>query len=157
MFLIVWGIVWLFGFLTSHFIGGDLAGYIWMGLDILGGLASAVIGARMNQQVRSPSAAASGKRIAWFWLLLFLYCTAAIGIAWPADSKQLAMFIILFVMVGWMAMGLLLSFASIGWGLAITALSLIGYFFFPELFFLWMAVLGGGGMIILGFYIRNRW
>ena len=118
MFLIVWGIVWLFGFLTSHFVGGDLAGYIWMGLDILGGLASAVIGARMNQQVRSPSASASGKRIAWFWLLLFLYCAAAIGLAWPADSKQLAMFIILFVMVGWMAMGLLLSFASYRLGIS---------------------------------------
>lgn len=69
----------------------------------------------------------------------------------------MAMFIILFVMVGWMAMGLLFSFASIRWGLTITALALIGYFFLSDIFYLWMAILGGGGMIALGLHIRNRW
>jgi len=156
-FLIVWGAVWLLGFLSSHFLANETAGQIWIGLDILGGVLSAVIGTRMNRRVRSPSAASSGKRIAWFWLLLFLYCIAVIGVAWPADGKQMAMFIILFVMVGWMAMSLLLSFASIWCGLAITALALIGYFFLPGIFYLWMAILGGGGMIALGLYIRNRW
>ncbi len=156
-FLIVWGAIWMLGFLSSHFLPNNTAGYIWVGLDILGGLISAVIGIRMNRSVRSPSAAASGKRIAWFYLLLFLYCIAAIGVAMPADGKQIAMFIILFVMVGWIAMGLLLSFTSIWWGLAITALALIGYFLLPDIFYLWMAVLGGGGMIALGLYIRNRW
>jgi hypothetical protein len=56
-----------------------------------------------------------------------------------------------------MAMGLLLSFASIWWGLALTALALIGYFLLPGIFYLWMAILGGGGMIVLGLYIRSRW
>lgn len=157
-FLIVWGFVWLFGFLASHFLHGKTAGYIWMGLDILGGVLSAVIGARMNRSVRNPSLTASGKRIGWFWLLLFFYCAAAIGVAWPVDGMKIAMIIILFVMVGWMAMGLLLSFASmIKWGLAITALALIGYFLLPDIFYLWMAILGGGGMIALGIYIRYRW
>lgn len=156
-FLIVWGFVWLFGFLTNHFIHNETAGYIWMGLDILGGVLSAVIGARMNRSIRSPSASASGKRIGWFWLLLFLYCAAAIGVAWPIDGMKLAMFIIFFVMIGWMAMGLLLSFASIWLGLVITALALIGYFFLPDIFYLLMAFLGGGGMIALGVYIRKKW
>jgi hypothetical protein len=156
-FLIVWGFVWLFGFLNSHFMPNETAGYIWMGLDILGGVLSAVIGARMNRSIRSPAAVASGKRIGWFWLLLFLYCAAAIGVAWPIDGKKLAMFIILFVIIGWMAMGLLLSFTSIWLGLVITALALIGYFFLQDIFYLLMAILGGGGMIALGVYIRKRW
>ena len=157
VFLIVWGAVWLLGFLSSHFLSDKTAGYVWFGLDIVGGLLSVVVGIRMNQHVRSPSSTASSKRIAWFWLLLFIYCIAAIGVSMPADGKQIAMFIILFVMVGWIAMGTLLSFASVWWGLAITALALIGYIFLPEIFYLWMAVLGGGGMITLGIYIRNRW
>ncbi len=156
-FLIVWGFVWLFGFLNSHFMPSETAGNIWMGLDILGGVVSAVIGARLNRSVRSPSADASGKRIAWFWLILFIYCMAATAVAWPVDGKKLAMFIILFVIVGWMAMGLLLSFASIWLGLVITALALVSYFFLPDYFYLLMAFLGGGGMIALGFYIRKRW
>jgi hypothetical protein len=69
----------------------------------------------------------------------------------------MAMFIILFVTVGWVAMGLLLSFASIWWGLAITVLALVGYFLLPGIFYLLMGILGGGGMIVLGLYIRMRW
>jgi hypothetical protein len=54
-------------------------------------------------------------------------------------------------------MGLLFSFASLWWPLPITALVLVGYFFFPDYFYLCMSLLGGGGMIALGLYIRSRW
>jgi hypothetical protein len=157
LFLIIWGVVWLLGFLGSQFLPIETAGYVWIGLDTLGGILSAVIGIRMNRGVRSLSSGTSGKRIAIFWMLLFLYCVASIAVAWPADGKQLAMFIILFVMVGWLAMGLLLSFTSIWPGVIITALALVGYFLLPGIFNLWMAILGGGGMIVLGLYIRSRW
>ncbi|MFZ2096846.1 MAG: hypothetical protein WAV05_09430 [Anaerolineales bacterium] len=156
-FLILWGAIWLVGFMNSQFLPEKTASYVWMGLDILGGILSAVIGMRLKRGVRSSTPITSGKRITAFWLLLFLYCVAAIGIAWPVDGKQLAMFITLFVTIGWIAMGLLLSFASVWWGLGLVALSLIGYFFLPGIFYLWMAILGGGGMIALGIYVRNRW
>lgn len=157
VFLIIWGSVWLLGFLGSQFLPQDIGGYTWMVLDILGGILSAIVGIRVGRGVRSSSAAKSGKRIGLFWLLLFVYCIFAIAVAWPTDGKQLAMFIILFVMIGWLAMGLLLSFASILPGLFITILALIGYFLLPDIFFLLMAILGGGGMIALGLYIRSRW
>jgi hypothetical protein len=156
-FLIVWGVIWLLGFMGAQFLPQQFAGYFWIGLDILGGILSAIIGIRMGRGVRSSSSTTSSKRIGIFWLLLFVYCVAAIGVAWPAGGKPLAMYIILFVMVGWLAMGLLLSFFSIWPGLIITALALIGYFLLPGIFYLWMAILGGGGMIALGLYIRSRW
>jgi hypothetical protein len=157
VFLIIWGAVWLIGFLCSQFLPQNIGGYAWMVIDILGGILSAIAGIRMGRGVRSSSTTTSGKRIGIFWFLLFLYVVAAIGVAWPANGKQIAMFIILFVMVGWLAMGLLLSFASVWPGLVITALALTGYFLLPGIFYLWMAVLGGGGMIALGLYIRYRW
>jgi hypothetical protein len=157
VFLIIWGIVWLVGFICSQFLPLNIGGYAWMVVDILGGIFSAVAGIRMGRGVRSSSVTTSGKRIGIFWFLLFLYVVAAIGVAWPAGGRQISMFIILFVMVGWLAMGLLLSFTSVWPGLIITALALIGYFLLPGIFYLWMAVLGGGGMIGLGLYIRLRW
>jgi hypothetical protein len=157
IFLIVWGVIWLLGFLGSQFLPQDLGGYAWMILDTLGGILSAVIGITMGRRVRNPSATTTGKRIGLFWLLLFLYVIATVAVAWPASGKQLSMFIILFVMIGWLAMGLLLSFASVWPGLVITALALVSYFLLPDIFYLIMAVLGGGGMIALGLYIRSRW
>jgi len=157
IFLIIWGLVWLFGFLSSHFFPGDTSNMIWMALDILGGVISVIAGFRLNRNIRSPSASISGQRIGLFWLLLFAYCFAAISVIWPVDGRKIAMIIILFVTVGWIAMGLLLSTASVWWGLALTVLALISYFLLPDIFFLLMALLGGGGMITLGIYIRNRW
>jgi hypothetical protein len=157
LFLIVWGFIWLFGFACSQYLAKDIVGQVWAVLNILGGILSIVIGIRMNRGVRSTSSTLSGKRIGLFWLLLWLFCFAAVAVLWPLDPKQLAVIIILFVMVGWIAMGQLLSLMSTSWGLAFTALALIGYFLFPSIFYLWMAILGGGGMIALGFYIRSRW
>jgi hypothetical protein len=156
-FLILWGVIWMLGFLGSQFLPKEIASYVWIGLDILGGILSMVIGVRLNRGVRSSAPTTSGKRIGFFWLLLFFYCVAAIGIAWPVDGKQFAMFIILFVTVGWIAMGLLLSFASIWWGLALLGLSLVSYFLLEDYFYFIMAFVGGGGMIALGIYVRNRW
>jgi hypothetical protein len=39
----------------------------------------------------------------------------------------------------------------------VAALALIGYYFIPDYYYLWIAILGGGGMILLGLYIRYRW
>jgi len=156
-FMLLWGVIWLLGFLNSQFLPNQTAGYVWMVLDIIGGILSAVIGIRMHRGVRTSFPTSSGKRIAIFWLMLFIFVVIAVAIVWPLDGKQLSMLIILFVTVGWMAMGLLLSFASVWWGLGLLILSLIGYFILPAIFYLWMAVLGGGGMIALGIYVRNRW
>jgi hypothetical protein len=157
VFLIVWGGIWLLGFLNSQFLPNKIVGYVWMVLDILGGILSAVIGIRLNRGVRSSTTSTSGKRIAFFWLLLFLFSAAAVAVAMPVNGKQVAMFIILFVTVGWIAMSLLLSFGSVWGALALFALALIGYFLLPGIFYLWMGILGGGGMIALGLYIRSRW
>ena len=156
IFLIIWGIIWLLGFLGSQFLSPPIAGYAWAVLDTLGGILSAAFGIRMSRGVRSSSPMLSGKRIGIFWLLNFLYCIAAVAVSWPASGKQIAMYIILFVMIGWIALSMLLSFASIWPGLIITALALIGYFLLPGIFYLLMAMLGGG-LIVLGFYIRSRW
>ncbi len=107
--------------------------------------------------MRGPSTTTSTKRAVTFWLLLVVYAMATIAIARPTDGKQVTMFIILFIMIGQLAMGLLLSFSSTWWALPIAALALAGYFLLPDIFYLWMGVLVGGGMILFGLYIRWRW
>jgi hypothetical protein len=59
------------------------------------------------------------------------------------------MIVILFIMIGQLAMGMLISFSAFWWALLITVLALIGYFLFIDIFYLWMALLVGGGMIFL--------
>jgi hypothetical protein len=157
IFLIITGIIWLVGFLANQFLPGEIAVYIWIGVSLLGSASSILLGRRMGGRVRGPSTATYGKRIGIFWLLLVFFCVATIAIAQPTDGKQVTMFIILFIMIGQLAMGLLFSFSSTWWALPISVLALVGYFLLPGIFYLWMAFLGGGGMIALALHIRSRW
>jgi hypothetical protein len=154
--LIVTGIVWLVGFMATQFLSGAIVAYIWIGVSILGCALGAVLGIRMGKRVRSPATVPMAKRIGLFWLFLVLYGIAAIAVARPTDGKQVTMLVILFILFGQLSMGLLLSFSSVWWALPVTALALAGYFLRPDIFYLWMAILGGGGMIALGLYIRSR-
>lgn len=157
IFLIITGIIWLVGFLSTQFLTGQLVAYIWTGMSLLGSVVAILIGTRLGRRVRNPSFSASARQGGIFWLLLVFYAIAAIAIARPTDGKQVTMFIILFTMVGQSAMGLLLSFSFVWWAVPITVLALVGYFLLPSFFYLWMGVLGGGGAILLGLYIRYRW
>jgi len=154
--LIATGFVWLIGFLATQFVP-EFSPYVWTAASILGTILGIALGFRLAPRVRNPSGAATAKRAGIFWLLLLLYGAAAILIARPTDGKQVTAFIILFIMLGQLAMGLLISFSSVWWALPVTALALVGYYLLPGIFYLWMAVLGGGGMIAFGLYIRSRW
>jgi hypothetical protein len=155
--LIITGIVWLIGFTCTQFLPQEFIGYIWTGLSVLGSILGTILGIQNNKRVRSPSIAPIAKRVITFWLLLVCYGISFIAIAKPTDGKQATLMIILFIMLGWLTTGLLFSFFLFWWVLPITALALIGYFLLPSFFYLWMAVLGGGSMIIFGIYIRLRW
>lgn len=155
--LITTGIVWLIGFMSAQFLTGKILVYIWIGLSVVGSILATVLNIRGSGRVHNPGAGATAKRIALIWLMLAIFCVAAILVAWPIDGKQLTVFIVLFVMIGYLMTGLLLSYLSIWPGVIIIALMLAGYFLLPQYFFLWMALLGGGGMIALGIYIRSRW
>ncbi len=155
--LIVTGTVWLVGFVCTQFLSGGVIGYIWTGLSIVGGVLATLWGFRLGKRVRNSATAATAKRVGLYWLFLAFFCIVTIVVAWPLDGKQVTVLIVLFAMIGHLAMGLLLSFAAVWWPLPITALVLISYFLLPGLFYLWMGILGGGGMIALGLYIRLRW
>jgi hypothetical protein len=157
IFLIITGLVWLIGFLATQFLPGEIVPYVWVGVSLLGSALAVVLGNRMGRRVRGASTASYTKRIITFWLLLIFYAVAVMAVVRPADGKEMTMLIILFIMLGQMAMGLLFSFASTWWALPITALALVGYFLFPDIFYLWMGILVGGGMIVLGLYIHLRW
>jgi hypothetical protein len=155
--LIVTGIVWLVGFLCTQFLSGAILVSIWVGLSVVGGIVASLLGMRRSKQVRSVSAGMTARRLAVIWLLLVVYCGAAIAVAWPLNGIQMTFLIVLFVMIGWMIMGVELSFSPVWPGLVVIVLMLLGYFLIPGYFYLWMGILGGGGMIALGLYIRSRW
>lgn len=156
VFLIVTGAVWLVGFLSTQFLPAQVVQYVWTAASLLGSGVGVLLGIQQGRRMRNPSFGPTARRASLFWLFLALYAAAAIAVARPTDGKQVTMFIVLFIMLGQLSMGMLVSFSGVWWALPITALALLGYFLLPEFFYVWMAVLGGGGMIALGLIVR-RW
>jgi hypothetical protein len=155
--LIITGVVWLIGFTATQFLTAPLIVWIWIVTSIVGSALATFMGIRTGKRVRVASSAVTGKRIAIFWVLLILFAAGIIAVARPTDGKQITLLIILFAMIGQMGMGLLLSFSATWWTVPVAAVALLGYFLAPDWFYLWMGLLGGGVMIVLGLYIRFRW
>lgn len=157
IFLIYTGMIWLAGFLGNQFLPEIKARILWISVSFLGSVLSIITGLRVSKRVQGPLMKVYSQRIGIFWLLLALFCAAVIAVAQPGDGKQLTMLIILFVLLGQMAMSLVFSFAYAWWTLPISLLALIGYFCVTDYFYLWMAVSVGLPMILLGLFIRWRW
>ncbi len=155
--LIVTGTIWLVGFLATQFLAGETVKYIWIGASLLGSAVAVFLGAQVGSRVRSPLTKTYTKRIGMFWLLLVLVGIGLVMITHPVDDRQVTLIVIMLMLVGEAAMGLLFSYTAIWWALLIGVAAVFGYFVTPAYFYLWMALLVGGGLIGLGAYIRLKW
>ncbi len=154
-YLLIWGGVWLVGFLSSAWFP-RWESLVWTVADGLGLLASLVTSWRYAHRVRSLQYAAFGRQIGAFWLGLLGYGALIVWVAHPTSSEQMGLLISLIAMFGYWVMGIwtrsrFLTGASLG----VTATMLIGHFLLPQWFDLWMAVLGGGGLLAAGYYLRR--
>jgi hypothetical protein len=170
--LIVWGAIWALGFSADQF-APKMAQSIWPFLILGGALASWICGARSRSRIQSSIAA----RIGIFWLVLFAYAALwffllhaesrpghaglqfneLIGQDDAAAQQQLGAFFATIPMFAYVVGGLWLGRFFIWLGAGVTVLTIAGYFFVPAWFNLWMAVTGGGSLIVAGAYIRRFW
>jgi hypothetical protein len=149
--LIVWGVAWAIGYTAN-----DLAPqypWVWT-VVVLGGIAGSFLFDRKE-------AAGRVKGFGWRYLVsfatVFVFIYALFVIMQPHDYNQVGAFFPLVI-------GLYYTFIGVwtkgGWrmlplGLALMALTLGGYYFLPEHFLLWMAAVGGGGLILGGLWLRS--
>jgi hypothetical protein len=170
--LIAWGVIWALGFSADQF-APEMAQALWPFLIIAGSLASWIFGARSRPGIQSSI----GARIGLCWLVLFAYAAlwflllrsgsrpgqpgllsdALIGRGNAAVQQQLGAFFSTVAMFAYVVGGLWLGRFFVWLGAGVTVLTVAGYFFMPAWFNLWMAVTGGGSLIVAGLYIRRFW
>lgn len=154
-YLLLWGGIWLVGFLIEQFASPRVVGWSWLVLDVVGGVLSFWIGYRQSLRVRSR---VLGPRIGLFWLALIVYGVAWVWVAAPTDGRQLSLMIALMAMFGYVVMGLWLRVnGTIVLGVAISVLAVLAYLWVPQWFYLVMALIGGGVLIFSGWWMLTRW
>ncbi|MCX5769063.1 MAG: hypothetical protein NTZ09_02140 [Candidatus Hydrogenedentes bacterium] len=169
----VWGVAWLIGFVVQHFSRdftlrfGDFSmhgsGWAWNIVVPIAIILTLIIGRR-----RSAVQSAVDKSIGVFWWLLFVYFALWVTVLSPViDFQQLYTAegqrvllagIILVPMFAYVVMGLFGYGRYMLWlGLGITAANVFGLLVIPNWYYLWMAVMGGGGLFAAGIFARQAW
>jgi hypothetical protein len=162
--MILWGIIWMVGYSCSQF-APRRAQVVWLCLVFIGAVSSWALGGR-SRRLRSPN----GSRIGRGWLVLFAYAFfwfLLLHLDSPpgrpvlhlkdSSGRQSGAFFATVAMCGYVVAGLWLGRFFIWLGAAVTLLTVAGYFLLPDWFFLWMAITGGGSLIVAGLYIRRFW
>lgn len=148
--LLLWGVIWVVGYGASY-LNPDTS-WLWFVLVGVGTLASSVIGWRMN---RARSEGGRDLRYLASALAIFLFIAALFQIT-PLNGMQVGAFFpiliaLFYALVGIWSRGTRMVILSI----ALAALTLIGYFHLQPYFGLWMAIVGGGGLVLGGLWLRT--
>ena len=157
--LILWGALWIVAFTAAHFYI-EYALQIFMAMAAVGGVGSAIVCWIFHSKapVRDDPSERIGWRIAGFWILLFVYVTIWLFLLAPFGGMQCNAFISTAAMFAYVVMGLWFdSRFMIVLGLAMTGVTLMGFYLLTPYYCLWMAMMGGGALLGTGLYIRMRW
>jgi hypothetical protein len=164
--LILWGSIWIIGFLAEQFFRAS-GSRLWLGLDAIGIAASFLTRWRRNAPVKDPN----NTRIGLSWMVLFLYAALWCSLIAPWEiahnpgwlayapfmERKMALLWVTVCMFAYVLIGLWLDRFFLWLGGLVTLAAVLGYFFIAHYFFLWIAIAGGGSLIVSGLFIRNSW
>ena len=147
-YLLLWGIIWMIGYGATDLVP-RLAGWIWMGLVLAALVISSVIG---------RNAGSDRPQNSWRYVLFFAAVWAFFAATYAvmgARGAQQGAFPPLVVALAYVLTGLWFGPRLVIAGLAVGALTLGGFFYLPQHFLLWEGFVGGGALILAGFWFRR--
>ena len=150
--LIVWGLVWMAAFGTSHATSWH-EGLIWGVIAGAGALASGVIGARTRRAFESPDR----NRVFQFFAALGAFAIVWAVILYPFNLRHFGVYVGTVFMFAYVAGGLWFGRFFVWLGAGVTALAVAGVLLLPTWLDLLMAAGGGGALLVSGLYIRRTW
>jgi hypothetical protein len=152
LIMIWWGVIVFAGNVTNY-LWPRYGAYIWPGVNVAGVAGTVAISALLHLRTRSPNL---NGRVIVAYLLFYAFgylCSRVFGNFGP---RQMGAFWPTYIMLFYVLAGLWCGRAFIAIGLAVTTLTLIGYFFVTSAaFLLWMAVVNGGGLVLGGLWMRQ--
>jgi hypothetical protein len=150
--LIMWGALTFTGYLAT-WLSPRSTGYAWIAVYMVGIAGTVAISAA--NRARSGVRTFDLRMFAAFALFIAfgLFCCFVLVRLTP---HQLGTFWPIYFMLVYTIAGLWVGQAFVAIGLAITTLTLIGFFFIGEGFDLWMAFVNGGGLMLGGLWMRRN-
>jgi hypothetical protein len=157
--LILWGVLWMVGYgLTAFWPTRGAA--VWIAIVAIGLMSGFLIELSNTARRRAPVLAGSATvRHRWAFpgiaLATLVFIAATLVVMAPVSGRQIGAFIPLVVAFGYVLRGIWGGLRFIVAGVAIAVLVTAGFVLLPAQFELWMAAVGGGALILAGFWFRG--
>ena len=150
----VWGAVWFLGYGAEAL--APIAhpqwmwlGWWWLALSMSGALASTRIGVQQGSRRNSNAC-----RMTALFAIMWLFTLALFQIMHARELQIAAYFPLAFSAI-YAAIGLWLGLRYILVGIFMAVSTLGAYYFLREHFLLWMALVGGGSLLLTGLWMRK--
>jgi hypothetical protein len=148
--LILWGVIWFAGYGVSYLDARWSAA--WIPLAVAGAVGSGVIGARTG----AASQRRNWRQSAAIVLAILVAFYAFVAVMPPLAAANVGAFLPILIAFGYALLGIQQRAPRfLVTGVALTALTLVGFFWLREYFPLWMAIVGGGGLVLGGLWLRT--
>lgn len=148
--LLLWGAIWL-GEYGGFYLDPRRSGMFSL-LSLVGVAGSFLIGWWMKRGRADHSSWRYGATL----VAAFFFVTAFFAIFHPLSATQIGAFFPLLVAFLYVLMGIWGNAFRMGaTGVALCVITLVGYFYFPATFMLWMAIAGSGALILGGLWMRS--
>jgi hypothetical protein len=154
-FLLLWGTIWLIGFGGTDFYP-KLSHPLWNALSLLGFGITVWLVWRLRCRPRAASSSP-----AWAWrtiammVLGFGFAFGTFLLLRPRSAEASLAYSGLLAGTIYTGLGIFLGMRWLVTGLSLIGLTFAGYFLLPAHFSLWMAVAGGGALILAGLWLRR--
>jgi hypothetical protein len=144
--LLLWGVLWVVGYGLNDLFPAH-ARAVWGAIVPIGLIAgfAALRGAGHE----------AGWRYGAVAVTLVAFFAAVFFVLWPINPRQVAAVIPLGVAASYVMAGIWRGLRYVTTGIAIAALTLTGFILLKQHFFLWMAGVGGGSLILAGIWLRR--
>ncbi|HET7334190.1 MAG TPA: hypothetical protein VFI93_03665 [Rhizomicrobium sp.] len=147
--LILWGVIWFIGY-GGTWLRPDL-GYVWPVLASIGAIGSFAIGYGM-----APKAGQRDYRHVLIFFAVFAFIAAQLAILKPINNMQIGAYFPILVAFYYALLGIWIRGTRLLLlGIATSVLTLAAYFWMPQYFLPWMAIVGGGALLLGGLWLRR--
>ena len=148
--MVMWGVLVFAGYLVTYLVP-RYAGIGWVAVYVIG-----IAGWGAFSAVNRPKSGVRSFDPKFLLAFAMLFAFGAFC-CWLGNfgPRQLSTFWPIYFMTMYGLAGLWFGYAFIAIGLAVSALTLVGYFWLGSAFDLWMALVNGGGLIVGGLWMRR--
>jgi len=153
--LMVWGVIWALGYGGMGLSPPEIWGWIWLPLDVIGVVVTVLMSRGAKGAGKAAGQADMGWKIVAGVLALLVFFAATFTLFSPASIEAATAYPGVVTGLVYAGVGIAYAPRYLWIGAAVFVASMVGYFFFQPWLNYWMAVVGGGGLIVAGLWLRR--